>query len=184
MEVNLNNDILNTNCGVPLIFIVNKSDSPFPKYADKSEFILKHIRKIAISYGASIIYTSTKKKYNIKVLYDYIFYTLFNCDLVYKSNIHDKTSYFIPSGYDRFSLLKSSDINHDIDADYFDMIKVEEKMKTLDEIMEKEIICEKVDDFLKKVKDRTYKSRKSILKAGLIFGQQKKIILFRILSLR
>jgi hypothetical protein len=174
LEVNLNNDILNTNCGVPLIFIVNKSDSPFPKYADKSEFILKHIRKIAISYGASIIYTSTKKKYNIKVLYDYIFYTLFNCDLVYKSNIHDKTSYFIPSGYDRFSLLKSSDINHDIDADYFEMIKVEEKMKTLDEIMEKEIICEKVDDFLKKVKDRTYKSRKSILKAGLIFGQQKK----------
>ena len=139
LEVNLNNDILNTNCGVPLIFIVNKSDSPFPKYADKSEFILKHIRKIAISYGASIIYTSTKKKYNIKVLYDYIFYILFNCDLVYKSNIHDKTSYFIPSGYDRFSLLKSSDINHDIDADYFDMIKVEEKMKTLDEIMEKEI---------------------------------------------
>ena len=102
MGVNLNNDILITNCGVPLIFVVNKSDNPFPKYEEKAEFILRHIRKLALTYGATIIYTSTKKKFNIQVLYDYIFYTLFNCDFIYRSNIQDKNSYFIPSGYDRF----------------------------------------------------------------------------------
>ena len=174
MGVNLNNDILITNCGVPLIFVVNKSDNPFPKYEEKAEFILRHIRKLALTYGATIIYTSTKKKFNIQVLYDYIFYTLFNCDFIYRSNIQDKNSYFIPSGYDRFSLLKSNDIHHDIEADYFEIIKVEENLKTMNEIMEEDIICEKVDDFLKKVKDRTYKSRKSIIKEEFISRKKNK----------
>ena len=164
MLIGLNNDILITNCGVPLIFVVNKSDFPCPKYEEKAEFILRHIRKIAINYGATIIYTSTKKKYNIKVLYDYIFYTLYNFDLIHRSNMHDKTSYFIPSGYDRFSILKSNDTLHDIDVDYYEMIKDEEKiLANSDKKEEEEVVCDKVSDFLKKIKDRVYKSRKSII---------------------
>jgi hypothetical protein len=163
--IGLNNDILITNCGVPLIFVVNKSDFPCPKYEEKAEFILRHIRKIAINYGATIIYTSTKKKYNIKVLYDYIFYTLYNFDLIHRSNMHDKTSYFIPSGYDRFSILKSNDTLHDIDVDYYEMIKDEEKiLANSDKKEEEEVVCDKVSDFLKKIKDRVYKSRKSIIR--------------------
>ena len=165
MLIGLNNDILITNCGVPLIFVVNKSDFPCPKYEEKAEFILRHIRKIAINYGATIIYTSTKKKYNIKVLYDYIFYTLYNFDLIHRSNMHDKTSYFIPSGYDRFSILKSNDTLHDIDVDYYEMIKDEEKiLANSDKKEEEEVVCDKVSDFLKKIKDRVYKSRKSIIR--------------------
>ena len=129
---------------------------------------------MAINYGATIIYTSTKKKINIKVLYDYIFNILFNFDLIHRSNMHDKNSYFIPSGYDRFSILKSSDTQHDIDVDYFEMIKDEEKMLNADEMMEKEIECEKVSDYLKKIKDRVYRSRKSIIKDELKFGHKKK----------
>ena len=174
LQIGLNNDILITNCGVPLIFVINKSDNPCPKYEEKAEFILRHVRKLAINYGATIIYTSTKKKFNIKVLYDYIFYTLFNFDLTHRSNMHDKTSYFIPSGYDRFSILKSSDTQHDIDVDYFEMIKDEEKMLNMDQIMEEEIVCEKVSDYLKKIKDRIYKSRKSIIRDDIKFGHKKK----------
>ena len=89
--------------------------------------------------------------------------------------MQDKTSYFIPSGYDRFSLLKSNDKQHDIDEDYFEMIKAEEKMKEIDEIMEEEeIICEKVSDYLKKIKERIYRSRGSIIKENIKFGQKKK----------
>ena len=88
--------------------------------------------------------------------------------------MHDKTSYFIPSGYDRFSILKSSDTQHDIDTDYFEMIKDEEKFLNFDEIMEEEIVCEKVSDYLKKIKDRTYKSRKSIIRDDIKFGHFKK----------
>ena len=38
LQIGLNNDILITNCGVPLIFVINKSDNPCPKYEDKAEF--------------------------------------------------------------------------------------------------------------------------------------------------
>ena len=139
---------------------------------DKAEYILKNIRKLAINYGATIIYTSTKKKFNIKVLYDYIFNTLYNFDLVHCLNLNDKTSYFIPSGYDRFSVLKSSDTQHDLDADYFEVIKNEEKVKNNNE-KEEEIECEKVSDFLKKIKDKIYKSRGSIIRDDIKQLQKK-----------
>ena len=174
MQIGLNNDILITNCGIPLIFVINKSDFPCPKYEEKAEFILRHIRKIAINYGATIIYTSTKKKYNIKVLYDYIFYTLYSFDLIHSSNMHDKTSYFIPSGYDRFSILKSNDTQHDIDIDYYEMIKNEEEILKKNKEEEKEVSCEKVSDFLKNIKDRIYKSRKSIIRDDIKLSRLKK----------
>ena len=76
--------------------------------------------------------------------------------MVHCLNLNDKTSYFIPSGYDRFSVLKSSDTQHDLDADYFEVIKNEEKVKNNNE-KEEEIECEKVSDFLKKIKDKILK---------------------------
>jgi len=134
---------------------------------------LRHIRKVAISYGATIIYTSTKKKYNMKVLYDYIFYSLFNFDLIHKSNMNDKTSYFIPSGYDRFSILKSADTQHDIDVDYNEKIKSEDILINNEKNKEEEISCEKVSDYLKKIKERVLKSRKSVIRDNLNFQRTK-----------
>ena len=166
LQRNLNNDVLLTNCGIPIIFVINKTDNPCPKYDDKAEYILKHIRKMAISYGATIIYTSTKKKYNIKVLYDYIFHSLYNFELIHSLNLIDKTSFFIPSGYDRFSVLKSSDTQHELDYDYYDIIKNEERVKENNQ-KEQEIECEKVSEFLKKIKEKIYKSRGSIIKDEL-----------------
>lgn len=166
LQRNINNDVLLTNYGIPIIFVINKTDNPCPKYDDKAEYILKHIRKMAISYGATIIYTSTKKKYNIKVLYDYIFHSLYNFDLIHSLNLIDKTSFFIPSGYDRFSVLKSSDTQHELDYDYYDIIKNEERVKENNQ-KEQEIECEKVSEFLKKIKEKIYKSRGSIIKDEL-----------------
>ena len=71
LQIGLNNDVLMTNCGVPIVFVINKIDDPYQKY-DKPEFILKHVRKTAINYGATVVYTSTTKNCNISVLYDYI----------------------------------------------------------------------------------------------------------------
>ena len=150
LQINLNNDVLMTNCGVPIVFVINKIDDTYQKY-DKPEFILKHVRKTAINYGATVIYTSTTKNCNISVLYDYIFHSLFNFD--------DKNAFFIPSGYDRLSVLKNSDTDQELDYEFTDVIKEEKE----ENIVEDEIVCEKVSDFLKKVKDRTYKSRKSMI---------------------
>ena len=168
--MNLNNDVLMTNCGVPIIFVVNKSDNPYQKYDDKTEFILRHIRKIAINYGASVIYTSTKSNTNINILYDYIFHRLFNLDLIHKSNMIDKNSYFIPSGYDRLSVLKSNDTQKDLDYEFSDKIK-EEKEENKDIVFEEEITCLNESDFLKKVKERNFKSRKSMIRDNLQKGK-------------
>ena len=168
LQISLNNDVLITNCGVPIIFVINKVDSPCPKYEDKAEFILRHIRKNAINYGATVIYTSTKTSCNINVLYDYIFHVLFNLDLVHKSNTTDKNSYFIPSGYDRLSVLKSNDTQNDLNHDYADQIKGEKEEDTK---MEDEIKCEKLSDYLKKIKERVYRSRKSLIRNDIKLGK-------------
>ena len=157
-----------TNCGVPIVFVINKVDEPYQKYEDRAEFILKHVRKTAINYGGTVVYTSTKSNCNIAVLYDYIFHSLFNFDLVYKPNMIDKNSYFIPSGYDRLSVLKSSDSQSDLDYEFTDIIKEE---KEEEEKFEFEIHCENISDFLKKVKDRVYKSRKSMMRDDLKIGK-------------
>ena len=165
--MSLNNEILITNCGVPIIFVINKIDNPDPKYEDKTEFILRHVRKSALNYGATVIYTSTKSNFNITVLYDYIFYSLYNCDLVHKANLIDKNSIFIPSGYDRLSVLKNNDTQKDLDYEFTDLIKEEKEEKKIED----EITCEKMSDYLKKVKDRTYKSRKSMIRDEIQSGK-------------
>ena len=128
---------------------------------------------MAINYGSTIIYTSTKKKLNIQILYDYIFYTLYNFDMIHPTNMRAKNLYFIPSGYDRMSILKSSDNQHDIDNDFSEVIKDEEMLLNNRIKPEEEVVCEKVSDFLKKVKDRIIRSRKSVLKNELKFGKMK-----------
>jgi len=87
--------------------------------------------------------------------------------LVHKSNLTDKTSYFIPSGYDRLSVLKSNDSQHDLDSEYKDIIKEEKE----EEVEEDEIHCEKLSDFLKKIKERVYRSRKSMIREDIKMGK-------------
>lgn len=167
LQINLNNDVLMTNCGVPIVFVVNKTDDPLQKNEHDIDFILRHIRKSAINYGATVVYTSTKTSSNIQILYDYILYSLFNYDLVHKPNMIEKNAFFIPSGYDRMSILKNNDTQKDLDFDFLDKIKEEkEEIKVEDEIE-----CEKSSEFLKKVKDRVYRSRKSFIRNDLMFGK-------------
>ncbi len=87
--------------------------------------------------------------------------------MVHKSNLTDKTSFFIPSGYDRLSVLKSNDSQHDLDSEYIDIIKEEKE----EEYEEEEIHCEKLSDFLKKIKERVYRSRKSMIREDIKLGK-------------
>ena len=53
MELPLKEGLLKINCGIPLIFVVNKSDVVFSnadrkRFEEDSEFIIKHIRNLAI----------------------------------------------------------------------------------------------------------------------------------------
>ena len=106
----LKEGVLNTNCGIPIVFVINKSDvvnqsSEKKTFEKNSEFILSHVRAMALEYGATIVYTSGKASFNVNLLYDYICHILFNFDLIHKTNLADKEAYFIPAGFDSSTLL-------------------------------------------------------------------------------
>lgn len=161
LETNLKEGLLNTNIGIPIILSITKSDivnkiEEKKDFEENSDFILKHLRQIAIQYGATIIYNSIQNNVNISLLYDYICNVLFNFDLIHKPNLVDKEAYFIPSGYDSLDNLRLSDSS----TKYINMLYedrfVNEKSKPIQE--EDEIVCEDTNTFLGKLQSEKDKS--------------------------
>ena len=154
LNIPLKEGVLTINCGIPIIFVINKSEvvtqsSERKKFEENSEFILHHIRSIAIPYGATIIYTSAKSNSNLNVLYDYICHILFNFDLVHKPNLNDKEAYFIPSGYDNLDLLNSNDEQKNYLKETYEK-KITLTMKK--NIQEEDIQCEDTNTFFESLK--------------------------------
>lgn len=53
LELPLKEGVLKINCGIPIVFVINKSDVVLSndhrkRFEDESEFIIKHIRNLAI----------------------------------------------------------------------------------------------------------------------------------------
>jgi dynein light intermediate chain 1 len=106
----LDEGILSVNLGIPIIIICNKSEvvasgDTIKYFQTRLEFIMKHIREFALRYGASIIFTSTKKGSNLEELYTYIQHRLFDLSTV-SPEITNKESMLIPTGYDSPKLVQ------------------------------------------------------------------------------
>lgn len=93
------------------------------------------------------MYTSTKTNINIQLMYEYLLHRLYKFDFTAKPNIIDKESYFIPSGYDSLSILKSYDAQNDLDKIFAERIN---STKQSAKALEEEITCEDSQMFLKK----------------------------------
>lgn len=71
LEMPLSDGLLKVNMGVPFIFVVNKSDivnnsNDKKRYEEDSEFIFKHIRKLALMCKILFIYLIFRRcEYNI-----------------------------------------------------------------------------------------------------------------------
>ncbi len=152
LEMPLKEGLLKVSMGIPFTFILTKSDivnssSDKKRFEEDSEFIIKHLRKFAITYGSSIIYTSSKQNINLALIYEYICHRMFGFDFKHKPNIIEKDAYFIPAGYDSTPLLASYDIQGDLSKIYNEKIStIKQKQTNNDE----ELICEDVQNFLKK----------------------------------
>jgi len=163
----LKEGVLKINCGVPLVFVINKSDAVIElqnkkKLEEDSEFILSHIRLLALKYGATIIYTSGKTNINLTVLYDYICHILFNFELAHKPNFIEKEAYFIPSGYDDLNLLNSNEeVKKYLEESYEEKIKKESNEK---KVIEEDIQCEDTNVFFEFLKKKGVKGKENILK--------------------
>ena len=174
----LKEGVLKTNIGVPIIFVIYKSDvvnqsKDKAKYTENSAFILTHIRSIALEYGATIIYASGKVNNNINLLYDYICHILFNFDLTHKPNLVDKEAYFIPAGYDNLELLESNEENKLYLNESFEkkITQIEKKVVT-----EEDIQCEDTNAFFESLKQLGVKdaSKTNKLTASSSFAEYKK----------
>ena len=130
-------------------------------YEEKFDFILSHLRQIAIEYGASIIYTSAKSNCNLKLLYQYICHILFNFQLSNKPNLIDKEAIFIPSGSDDLSQL-----NEDISLSEYLTKSFEKEIETpiskKNIVTEGDVVCEDTNAFLKEIKIKTGHIEKSL----------------------
>jgi hypothetical protein len=164
----LKEGVLKYNCGVPIVFVINKSDAVIEhqnkrKIEEDSEFILSHIRLLAIDYGATIVYTSGKANINLTVLYDYICHILFNFELAHKPNFIEKEAYFIPAGYDDLKLLNSNEeIQKYLEEPYEFKIKPEIRER---EIIEEDIQCEDTNTFFESLKKKGIKGKDIIQKS-------------------
>ena len=171
----LKEGVLNTNCGIPIVFVINKSDvvnqsSEKKTFEKNSEFILSHVRAMALEYGATIVYTSGKASFNVNLLYDYICHILFNFDLIHKPNLADKEAYFIPAGYDSSTLLESNKTYKDfLDQKYEETIPpIVSKVA-----QEEDIQCEDTNTFFESLK-KTGMKGKEPPKMSDYFSENKK----------
>ena len=168
LKAPLKEGVLKINCGVPIVFVINKSDAVIEhqnkrKIEEDSEFILSHIRHLALEYGATIVYTSGKANINLTVLYDYICHILFNFELVHKPNFIEKEAYYIPAGYDDLTLLNSNEeIKKYIGEPYEKRIKQEVNEKPP---IEEDIQCEDTNTFFETLKKKGVKGKDILQKA-------------------
>ena len=167
MKSPLKEGLLKYNCGVPIVFVINKSDTEV-EYVEKkdleenSEFILSHIRRLALEYGATIIYTSGKTNINLTVLYDYICHVLFNFELAHKPNFIEKEAYFIPAGYDDLKTLNSNEeIKRYLEEPFDHRIRQEIRENP---IIEEDIQCEDTNAFFEDLKRRGIKNKEKDFK--------------------
>lgn len=109
-DMPLDEGILNVNLGIPIMIICNKSEvvataETTKYYQQRLEFIMKHLREFALRYGASIMFTSTKKGTNMLGLYSYLLHRFFDSNPV-SPELTNKESMFIPTGYDSPKLVQ------------------------------------------------------------------------------
>lgn len=89
---------------------MNKCDLQSSVLRDESEnkisFVLYHLRKFCLNYGAALIYTSLKNNTNLEVLYEYILHRSYNMSMKYKPELINEEAIFIPLGFDTPNMLK------------------------------------------------------------------------------
>lgn len=111
-DLALGEGVLKVNLGIPIIVVCNKVDllihGEKAKYlAENMDFIQQSVREYALSYGASIFFTSTIANKNLRTYYQYLLHRIYNYEFPYPANIVAKDNIFIPSGFDSLKQIEA-----------------------------------------------------------------------------
>ena len=116
-EMELPEGTLETNLFIPTAIVCTKVDliehgeKEIKSILEKNlDFIQFTLRKYCLSYGTTLLFTSSNSNQNIELLYNYILYRLYDEDFPHTSNINDKEALFVPTGFDSLELINQSDL--------------------------------------------------------------------------
>jgi len=91
--------------------LIEHGDKEIKSILEKNlDFIQYTLRKYCLSYGTTLLFTSSNSNQNIQLLYNYILYRLYDEEFPHTSNINDKEALFVPTGFDSMELINQSDL--------------------------------------------------------------------------
>lgn len=103
--LDLEEGVLTTNVGLPILIVVNKSDCVPLLQRDRDyrnehfDFIQLNLRTVALRHGAALVYTSKDGK-NQQTLYDYLLHRAYGLPFGAPADIANNDSVFVPTGWD------------------------------------------------------------------------------------
>ena len=109
-QVPLEEGVLKINFGIPIVVACHKVDlithGEKAQYLEKNiDFIQKHLREYCLYYGASLVFTDIHQQTNLELLYRYLLHRLYDQEFSQKAQFTEKSSIFIPSGFDSLNVI-------------------------------------------------------------------------------
>jgi dynein light intermediate chain 1 len=154
--LDLDEGVLETNYGIPMIVVATKSDAIESLMQDQDykqehlDFIQLHIRRFCLKHGAALVYLGKAGK-NKEPLYRSLLSAAYEKPLNVANNISDNDAIFVPSGWDnpnKINVLTDSFQNIKVDDAYADQIK--DQSSSFGGNTAANVEAEDVQEFLKK----------------------------------
>eukprot|EP00126_Sphaerothecum_destruens_P012792 Sdes_comp21911_c0_seq1m20449 len=167
LESHTGGPVITRNLGIPVIFLGYNSDELDTMERDgdlkeaEVDYIQYCLRQKAIHYGATLIYTSCKDNKNVSTFKKYISHRLYGLPLTVKGNALDRSTIFIPSGWDtngKIATLEQSISSLHLDAVYDDIIRKPISRRVASSISTAPIRAEDDQKFLSKQQETLSKS--------------------------
>eukprot|EP00049_Salpingoeca_infusionum_P018061 m.355572 g.355572 ORF g.355572 m.355572 type:complete len:449 (+) comp17285_c0_seq1:238-1584(+) len=156
--LDLDEDTLTINLGIPIIVVVNKADAMINLRKNSMyqtqhfDFIQMRIRTFCLAYGAAVIY-SGREVPNNDILLHYMCHRVYGMKLLESPNIQKPEATFIPSAWDsksKINVLQDGLKTLRASDDYAEVIK--EPVQSTEETTE--VMARDEQEFLKQLQQR------------------------------
>jgi len=137
----MSHPVIIATCLLPIVIVGCKSDLTEmleKEYGYKDahfDFIQQYLRRICLSYGAALIYASSKKDKNCDVLLQFIRHKLYGFDFVHKLQLVEKDTILMPSGADSIKKIpvdfENQNLSKDPEEPFEEVIKIPKRLQIL-----------------------------------------------------
>jgi len=131
-SLGLEEGTLTRNLGLDLVVVLTKSDAMVQLEAEHGftdqhfDFMQQAVRRLCLTYGASLFYTSVREDKNCDLLYKYLVHTSYGFPLTTPALVVERDALFIPAGWDtgaKISILHENLFKFSPDQRFGEVIK-------------------------------------------------------------